>query len=231
VNDADRLLALIPARGGSKRLPRKNLLPLHGRPLIEWTIGAVKGIADVCDILVSTDDAEIARLAVQVGASVPWMRPPELASDSAGSVDVAIHALDRYEAEHGPVNGLLLLQPTSPFRTTSSIRKGIDLFKHGGGLPVLGVSPIRMNPAWTYLIDDGLLVPFADAPPSSLISLPQYIVNGAFYLVTGNHLREYKSFTGSRTIPLVFESEVESLDIDTALDFAVAEAIANGASQ
>jgi CMP-N-acetylneuraminic acid synthetase len=158
------------------------------------------------------------------------MRPTELASDSARSVDVAIHALDRYEAERGAVDGLLLLQPTSPFRTTASIRKGIELFRRGGGLPVLGVSPILTNPAWTYLIDNGLLKPFSDAPQSCSTTWPQYVVNGAFYLVSGSHLREHGSFTANRTIPLVFESEVESLDIDTALDFILAEAIASTAS-
>ena len=229
-----RLLALIPARGGSKRLPGKNLRPLGGKPLLVWSIDAAQGIADICDVLVSTDDPAIARVGRESGAYVPWLRPAGLADDVARSADVALHALAMYEADRGSVDGLLLLQPTSPFRTRESIQRGIELFKHGGGLPVLGVSPIRTNPLWTYRMVDGLLVSLADeivATGSQPEPTEHYVVNGAFYLVTSDHLRKTHSFTGTRTIPLIFESDSEGLDIDTALDFALAECIALGAQR
>lgn len=220
------ILAIIPARGGSKRLPGKNLRLLNGKPLIAWTIEAAIGISDIRELLVSTDDEAIASVARLVGAHVPWLRPAVLATDSATSVDVAIHALDRFEADNGRVSGVLLLQPTSPFRTKDAIRAGIDLYLHNDRQPVLGVSPIRIDPSWTYRVVDGALSPFAGGQEPVAGRFPDVVVNGAFYLVSPEHLRTHRSFTGPRTIPLLFESEVESLDIDTPLDFALAECIA-----
>src|SRR5438093_3043672 len=111
-----RILALITARRGSKRLPAKNVRLLRGVPLITWSIDVVRNIPEICDILVSTDDAATAEIARRAGAAVPWLRPAALATDTASSVDVCLHSLDWYEQAHGAVDGLLLLQPTSPFR-------------------------------------------------------------------------------------------------------------------
>jgi CMP-N,N'-diacetyllegionaminic acid synthase len=225
-----RILALIPARGGSKRLPGKNVRPLGGKPLIVWSIEVAKDIPEICDTLVSTDDPEIARVAANAGALVPWLRPPELASDIAQSVDVALHALAWYEDASGPVDGLLLLQPTSPFRTRQSIRRGIHLFQNGGFDPVLGVSPIAAHARRTFRLQDGCLVSLADehggGKRDSTSQPPEYVTNGAFYLVTPEHLRSQRSFIGERTLPLIIDSTEESLDIDTMFDFAVAECIA-----
>ena len=96
-----RLLAIVPARGGSKRLPRKNLLPMGGKPLIAWTLDAAVQSGCFVDVLVSTDDAEIAEAALSHGALVPWLRPAEFATDTARSIDVVLHALDWYEREIG----------------------------------------------------------------------------------------------------------------------------------
>ena len=111
-----KVLALIPARGGSKRVPGKNVRDLAGKPLIIWTLDAVRGVEGIVDVLVSTDDPGIAAVASSAGARVPWLRPAHLATDIAGSVDVALHALDWFEMQHGTVDALLLLQPTSPLR-------------------------------------------------------------------------------------------------------------------
>jgi CMP-N,N'-diacetyllegionaminic acid synthase len=223
------ILALIPARGGSKRLPGKNVRPLGGRPLIVWSIDAARDIPEICDTLVSTDDPEIAKVAANAGAFVPWLRPPELASDTAQSVDVALHALAWYEDARGPVDGLLLLQPTSPFRTRDSILRGIHLFKNGGGAPVLGVSPNNVHPLRTFRLQDGFLVSLASehgGRQDLICSAPEYVTNGAFYLVTPEHLRSQRSFIGKRTLPLIIDAAEESLDIDTTFDFSVAECIA-----
>jgi len=224
-----RILALIPARGGSKRLPGKNIRLLGGKPLIVWTIDAASQIADICDVLVSTDDPGIARIASDAGAFVPWLRPPDLASDTAPSIDVAIHALDRYERSRGPVDGLLLLQPTSPFRRRESILRGIQLFRNGGGEPVLGVSPNKSYLLTKFCLQDGFLIalPNAHGPTCNSIGPAQeYVANGAFYLATPEHLRSRRSFVGERTLPLIIDMAEESLDIDTMLDFAIAEFIA-----
>ena len=127
-----KILALILARGGSKRLPGKNIRILGGKPLIVWSLDVAQDIAEICTTLVSTDDLEIAKVCKEAGALVPWLRPAELSTDTAGSVDAALHALDWYEKEYGMVDGILLLQPTSPFRTKETVRKGIELFKENG---------------------------------------------------------------------------------------------------
>lgn len=225
-----RILVLIPARGGSKRLPGKNILLLGGKPLIVWSIDVARNIHDICDILVSTDDPAIAEICIDAGAFVPWLRPPELATDITGSVDVALHALDWYEAEKGVVDGVLLLQPTSPFRSKINLKRGIKLFKQHGGKAVLGVSPTQAHPMWTLKMEGNYLVPFMQESGLEIRSQdlsPVYVVNGSFYLITPAELRTRRSFVGDKTIPLVTTSEKESIDIDTVWDFKVAEVILN----
>jgi CMP-N,N'-diacetyllegionaminic acid synthase len=224
-----RILALITARGGSKRLPGKNIRPLGGKPLIVWSIDVSKNIPEICDNLISTDDPTIAAVCKEAGAYVPWLRPAELATDTASSVNTVLHALDWYEAEKGAVDGILLLQPTSPFRTQATVRQGIELFKKHGYQPVLGVSPTHAHPLWTLKMEGDYLVPFMpkeygfgarsqDLPPA-------YVVNGSFYLISPAELRACQSFVGAKTIPLLIESPQEAVDIDTEWDFKIAEFI------
>lgn len=222
-----RILALIPARGGSKRLPGKNIRVLGDRPLIVWSIDVARDIPEICDILVSTDDTAIASICADAGAMVPWLRPADLATDTASSVDVALHALDWYEAKKGAVDGVLLLQPTSPFRTRETVRKGIKLFVKHERQPVLGISPTHAHPMWTlktegdylvpYMQEHGLVTRSQDLPPA-------YVVNGSFYLISPAELQAYKSFLGAKTVPLLIESPQEALDIDTEWDWKIAEA-------
>ena len=221
-----RILALITARGGSKRLPGKNIRLLGGKPLVVWPIDVAKDIPEICDILASTDDPAIAIVCKEAGAYVPWLRPAELATDTASSVDVALHALDWYEAENGVVDGLLLLQPTSPFRTQATVRRGIDLFSKHGRQPVLGVSPTHAHPMWTLKMEGKYLVPFIADHGLGMRSQdlpPAYVVSGSFYLISPADLRESRSFSGAKAIPLLIESPQEALDIDTELDFEMAE--------
>jgi CMP-N,N'-diacetyllegionaminic acid synthase len=223
-----RILALITARGGSKRLPGKNIRTLGGKPLVVWSIDVVRNIPQICDILVSTDDPAIASICKEAGAYVPWLRPSELASDKASSVDAALHALDWYETEKGAVDGLLLLQPTSPFRTKRNIQKGIDLFYKNALRPVLGVSPIRDHPMWSLKIEGNCLVPFMQEHGIGIRSqdLPDaYVVNGSFYLISPKELYMKKSFLGANAVPLIVDVPHESLDIDTEWDFMLAEII------
>lgn len=222
-----RILALIPARGGSKRLPGKNVRPLGGRPLIQWSIDTAKEIPEISDILVSTDDPLIADIACSAGALVPWLRPADLASDTAGSAGVAIHALDWYEREHGVVDGLLLLQPTSPFRSHESMLRGLELFRsHQDGL-VIGVSPAESHPAWCFQIDGQKMTPFIDQGGMHLRSQdlpPAYVINGAFYLINPEYLRSQQRLFGTGMLPLVMDQPQEAIDIDTEWDWNIAEA-------
>ena len=220
------ILVIITARKGSKRLPGKNTRSLGGKPLILWTVDIAKKIPNVCDILISTDDPKAASICIKSGAYVPWLRPSTLSTDKASSVDVVIHALDFYEKEKNKVDGVLLLQPTSPFRKLSTIKEGINLFLTNNQRPVVGVSPTPAHPMWSVKIDNGAIIPFTEIRDLEIRSQelpPVFIVNGSFYLIKPNDLRERKSFIGNDAIPLIVKSSIESLDIDNYEDFERAE--------
>jgi N-acylneuraminate cytidylyltransferase len=198
---------------------------LGGHPLIVWSIRTGLASAGVSAVLVSTDDREIARVSEAAGALVPWLRPAELATDTASSLDVCLHALDWYEQHHASVDGVLLLQPTSPFRRQSTVERGLQLFAHKGR-PVVGVSPARSHPMWCFRIEQGTLVPFVPGGGLHLRSQelpPAYVVNGAFYLISPRELRSERSFFAPDMAPLVIDDEIESLDIDTPWDWQLAE--------
>jgi CMP-N,N'-diacetyllegionaminic acid synthase len=223
-----RILALITARGGSKRLPGKNLRLLGGNPLIVWSIDIAKNIPDICDILVSTDAPDIAEISRRAGALVPWLRPAELSTDTASSVDACLHALDWYETERGTVDGLLLLQPTSPFRSRETVLRGIDLFGNSQCRSVLGVSPAQSHPMWCVQIDGTSMRPFVEGGGMNARSqdLPKaYAPNGALYLIDPRELRAQRAFCNDATVPLIIDEPSESIDIDTEWDWGLAEAL------
>ncbi len=223
-----KIMALIPARGGSKRLPGKNVRLLGGKPLIVWSIEAARSMDAITAVVVSTDDQEIASIARSAGASVPGLRPAALASDTASSVDVAVHALAQYEQEHGPADALLLLQPTSPFRSRASMHAGLSLFACHPGCSVVGVSSATTHPLWCFRLDGGKLQPFVENGGLHLRSQdlsPAYVVNGAFYLVPADVLRDSHSFYAPEILPLIMEDPAELVDIDTEQDWQLAEQV------
>lgn len=223
-----RILAVIPARGRSVRLAGKNVRPLGGKPLVVWSIDSATAAPGIDDVIVSTDDEAIAGIAREAGALVPWLRPAHLATDTARSVDVVLHAVDWYERERHAVDGVLMLQPTSPLRTQASLQHGIDLFRAHGGKPVIGVSPAASHPLWCFTIDGQTLRPFIAGPGLHLRSQdlpPAYVVNGAFYLATPQDVRRHQTFFADNAVPLVMEAPEESVDIDTEADWTVAEAL------
>jgi CMP-N,N'-diacetyllegionaminic acid synthase len=225
-----RILVLVPARGGSFRLPDKNKKLLGGKPLITWTLETIKGIPDICDVLVSTDDPDIASIARKTGVLVPWLRPSELATDTASSVDVALHALDWYEEQFGKVDGLLFLQPTSPFRTRETIEAGIDLFSQHDGRTVIGVSHANQHPMWALKVKDDYVEPYFDSHGFGLRSQDLSEVfhpNGCLYLITPDEIRSTRSFFSKKATPLIIDSDIEALDIDTHTDFEFATFIYN----
>jgi CMP-N-acetylneuraminic acid synthetase len=224
-----RILAVITARGGSKRVPGKNIRPLGGKPLIEWSIDAAKNNADISDILVSTDDPDIAEVARRAAALVPWLRPAELSTDSAASVEVCLHALDWYESARGTVDGLMLLQPTSPFRSRKTVQRGIDLFRDNSRRSVIAVSPALSHPLWCLQVNGNSIRPFIgreDVPMRSQDLPPAYVMNGAFYLIRPDELRAGRSFRNDATLPLMIEEPAECIDIDTEWDWQIARLLA-----
>jgi CMP-N,N'-diacetyllegionaminic acid synthase len=217
-----RILALIPARGGSKRLPGKNLKNLGGAPLICWSISIGKAVSEICDVLVSTDNLGIAGIAFEHGALVPWLRPKHLATDDASTVDVAIHALDWYESIHGAVDGLLVLQPTSPFRTVELIERSIENFKKSHHSCV-SLSKLDTPSTLIYKIENFQLIPYKPIAIEDDSIL--YRINGALYLISPLELRLEKKFINKNTSPIISYLDREGLDIDTQLDWDRAQEI------
>lgn len=222
-----KILGLVPARGGSKRLPGKNIKVLGDKPLIAWTVLAAKESAVLCDIIVSTDDFEIARVAQQYGASFLGVRPAHLSSDTASSVDVALYELDQYEATHGAVDALLLLQPTSPFRSSKTIKQSVEKFiAQGGKRPVVGLSRASCHPAWCFRCIDETLDPFLgwDSLAARSQDLePAWTINGSIYVISPECLRATRKFLMPDAIPFLMSDLMESIDIDTESDWLDAE--------
>jgi len=225
----DRLLAIIPARGGSKRLPRKNLLKLGGKPLITWTIDAAIESGCFVDVLVSTDDQEIADIAKSQGALVPWLRPKELATDTATSIDVLLHSLDWYERERGKVDGVMLLQPTSPFRSVETIQDAAARFQNAGSdKPIVSVCQASSHPAWTFSIEGDRMIPYCGWNAMKLQSqdlAPVFALNGAIYVSTPCRIRETRSLFAEDMGSIIMKPGKENIDIDTEDDWMKAERI------
>lgn len=226
-----KILVVIPARGGSKRIPNKNIKQLGGKPLICWTLDLIKSTSYDVDIIVSTDDIEIAKIAQEKNIFVPWLRPEDLSTDTSSTVDVVLHSLNWYQLNKGTVDGILVLQPTSPFRSIIDIEKGLELFKINNFKTVIGVSKSVTHPAWCFsLANNGELEPVIDRIGLSLRSQdlkPVYEVNGSFYLISPKELISQKSFFSNSLIPLLIDDAHRAIDIDTELDWLFAETILN----
>ena len=226
-----KILALIPARGGSKRLPGKNIRELGGKPLITWSIQLAREIPEVCDTLVSTDCSDIAAISRNEGALVPWLRPENLSTDTATSVEAALHGLDWYESAYGPVDGVMLLQPTSPFRNLRRIQEAISLFESDGSSPVVSVStaPAQpVHPAWCFFIKQGSLVPVLDWEKMRYPYQdfdPVFVLNGSVYLIAPDVLRRDRTFVPPNSRPILMTDAEESLDIDTDFEWGLAQEI------
>ena len=179
---------MITARGGSKGLPRKNVLPLAGRPLIAWSIRAAQEAACRPRVVVSTDDDEIAKTALAHGAEVPFLRPAHLAQDDSPHIDVILHAVHWLEQQQGyRPPWVLLLQPTSPLRLAQDIDQALALARAQGASSVVSVQEAPCHPYLTQTIDgQGRLRPFLPPPPGYLRRQdmpPAFALNGAIYLV------------------------------------------------
>ena len=217
---ARKVLALIPARGGSKGLPGKNILPVDGRPLIAWSIAAARGARCVDRVVLSSDDDAIMAAAAACGCEVPFRRPAELATDSAATIDVVSHALDALPGH----DVVMVLQPTSPLRTAADIDAACEKFDASGAPACVSISLAEQTPYWMYRLgDNGSLVPILESPPGVARRQdlpPVYVLNGAIYIADVAWLRSSRSFVTADTVACVMPPE-RSIDIDTAADFEV----------
>ena len=223
-------LGLIPARKGSRRIPDKNIKPLCGKPLLAYTIEAALASSRLDRVIVSTEDEEIASIARQWGAEVPFLRPAVLATDEARSVDVMVHALNWLEIHEGYVpDALVLLQPTCPLRTGKHIDEAIALYEARDADCVVAVSEPEHHPYWMKVMDqDGQLTPLMQADLRQYHqkqTLPQvWASNSSIYVLRRVSFLARREIYGGRTFGYVMPRS-EALDVDTLWDFHLAKLI------
>lgn len=216
------LLAIIPARGGSKRILKKNIKMLAGKPLISWTIDVAKKAKCIDEIFVSTDDLEIANISESCGIEVPFLRPAKFSTDNSMSIDLVLHTLENFRR----FDWVLLLQPTSPLRSSLDIENIYKLCIESNASSAVSICEISRNTKWLYQIDDKQKIfplnnyseDFFSKENASKI----FTLNGALYLTKTEFLKKNKSFINKDTLGYVMPRE-KSVDIDTLEDWKLAE--------
>jgi N-acylneuraminate cytidylyltransferase len=215
------VMALIPARGGSKSVPRKNLLPVAGRPLIAYSIMHAQACPSITRIVVSTDDDEIAAVARQFGADVPFKRPADAASDTATDFQVFRHALDWLAGREGYVPELVVhLRPTGPVREAALIERAVQLMLQNPDADALrSVGTAEQTPYKMWRIEDSFLRPLIELPGyPEAHSMPRqklpvaYWQNGYVDIVRPRTIIELESMTGHVVLPFVVEGKIHELD-------------------
>lgn len=222
-----KTLAVIPARAGSKRLPRKNLLMLCGKPLIAWSIDEALKAQDIDRVIVSTDSEEIADTARAFGAEVPFLRPSSLATDAASTNDVVLHALS--EVGVGRDDKCVILQPTSPLRTAANIDRAIGYLDQPGVVGIVSVCECEHSPLWSNTLpESGDMTHFLRPEVIGKRSqdLPMYYrLNGAIYAFQISELLHKGGIFYDRGVSAYRMEALESIDIDTLYDFRLAEIV------
>lgn len=226
-----KILGLIPARGGSKGLPKKNIKLLNGKPLIVWTIEQALNSKYLDKVVVSTDDTEIAKVSKKYGAEVPFLRPKELATDESPTIDTIFHAVNWFEDKGENFDYLALLEPTSPLRKKSDIDNAIttliDNISRAESLVSVGIVTLE-HPFYIKKIDeDGYLRAFLNF--EKLIYRRQdlpiaYFPYGVIYLASINSLKKYKTFYQDKTLPFIIE-RWQNYEVDDLYDFICVESI------
>lgn len=224
-----KVLALIPARGGSKGIPGKNIKLLCGHPLIAYTISAARKSRYIDDVVVTTDSEDIAAAALRYGAEVPFLRPAELSGDTSRSIDALVHARDVLTDLGREYDSIVFMQPTSPLRHSREVDEAIEVFYSHGSLGLASVVEVTENPLLTRSLgESGVLHPII--PVSSTVrrqEMPKfYHVSGAIYI---NSAAQLSSETSLNDNPIAYIMERDqSIDIDSLEDFMRAEQILSG---
>ncbi|MBI5055308.1 MAG: acylneuraminate cytidylyltransferase family protein [Nitrospirae bacterium] len=227
-----KILAFIPARAGSKRVPQKNLKLLNGKPLIAYTIAAAKAAHTINRIIVSTDSEEIAAIAKQYGAEVPFLRPESISQSDSTEMQFFEHALGWFmENENYEPDLIVLLYPTSPFRKAESIDRAVEvMLKHPEADSLRSIRLCSEHPYKMWVIEGNYLKPFVKGKDSNIHTLSYqllpttFIQNASIYITKPSTIKNRKSPTGDVIIPYIMD-EFESIDINTPLDFTFAEAL------
>jgi CMP-N,N'-diacetyllegionaminic acid synthase len=220
-----RYLAVVTARSGSKRLPEKNVRDFCGRPLFVWSVRAGLECPAVQRTVVSTDSPEYRRIALDAGAECPRLRAPELAADTASSVDTVLEAVDWFDGAYGDDDAVVLLQPTSPLRDAADVEAAIEMFERTGAPALVSVSPAECPPEWMGQLTDDLRADDFIARQrkgSRSQDLGQwYRLNGAIYVIRIGVLRAERGFLPAGTVAFPMP-RMRAVDIDDATDFEFA---------
>jgi len=218
-----RVLGVIPARGSSKRLPRKNILKLHGHPLIAYTVRAAQRSKLLTDYLVSSEDEEILNVARKYDAPTPFVRPPELAGDNVRNIDVVAHAMVFMESTKGIIYDILvLLQPTCPIRDPSHIDEAVSrLWQSGLDTAVSVKGPFKKRDPILKRIKNEVLEPFCLTDGVER-NEAFYLYNASIYAVKRDYFVRSNKLVSKKQIPIVMDI-FHSIDIDTHADFLVAK--------
>ena len=228
-----KILAFIPARAGSKRVPNKNIKPLNGKPLIAYTIEAANRSRHINRVVVSTNSSEIAGIAERYGAEVPFLRHEEISNSDSTEMEFFEHALDWFAENESYIPDLIvLLYPTSPLRKTDSIDSAIEtMLAHPEADSLRSIKKCSEHPYKMWQIEDGYLKSFVkgekrcDTHTLSYHLLPEvYIQNASIYITRPSTIRNKRSTTGDIIIPFIMD-ESESVDINNPLDFKLAEMV------
>ena len=221
-------LFIIPARGGSKGIPGKNIKILGAKPLIQYSIEVARAFVDDEMICVSSDDAKIIALCNSLGLEIPFVRPAELSSDNAGSYEVLVHALEYYLNQGKNVETIVLLQPTSPFRKHEHVQEAMSLWDDQTDL-IVGVKITKANPYYVLMEENTsgyLEICKSTAQFNRRQDVPDvYEINGALYIIDAKKLLEQKSLRDFKRTKKYVMSEIHSVDIDEPLDWIYAESI------
>jgi len=221
-------LGIVPARGGSKGIPRKNIRPLAGKPLLEYTANAALSATLLSRVWLSTEDLEIAEVGKAAGLEVPFFRPPELSEDSTPMVDVVLHAIRWAQENQQEYDAVCILQPTSPLRSSMTIDRSISLLwdRHVDSVVSVRPVPLECNPHWVFFeTSDGLLRPsLGDAPPITRRQQlpPAYHLDGTIFVTRTQSVVNHHSLTGGRLLGMISAAD-ESFDLDTQEQWQVLE--------
>jgi N-acylneuraminate cytidylyltransferase len=221
---AEDILYLIPARGGSKGIPRKNIKLLGGKPLIHYSVEVARRMTDDVHICVSTDDEEIIRVVQALNMQVPFIRPSELAQDNTPTYEVILHAIDFYRSQGRNYKVVVLLQPTSPFREPRHIREAINLFSSEIDM-VVSVCETKSNPYYVLFEEnaDGFLVKSKQGNFTRRQDCPKvFELNGSIYVMNVESLRKKPLQQFDKVRKYEMERKY-SVDLDDELDWAFAE--------
>lgn len=220
----DKIIAIIPARSGSKGLVNKNIMKLNGKPMIAYTIEAAKKSNIFETIMVSTDSLEYADIAKQYGADVPFLRENNLSNDDSKISDVIIDILGKYEKKGKRFDYFILLQPTSPLRDEQEILGAYEILKEKNANSIIGVCEVEHSPLWINSLNSSLSMNnfISDINKNRQELKKFYRINGAIYFSKVDYYKKYKNFYENKSFAYIMPKD-KSVDIDTLLDFKFAE--------